>query len=402
MATPPHPSSLRPPEPGRRRLPVRPSAENLRKQAKRRAKTDGIPLANAQHALARAYGCRGWAELMHVVETMLRGADQTMDVRSEMEALPTAANANDRERVRAILDSGAFTQHDLDLALARSVLRFDERGTIARLLLEHGADPDGQYGSGYGPIVFGCGESLDVEGLRFLLHAGCDVTFPRIDTKYGPTCPLDTWLGTYVRGRNDAKHAGVELLLSRGAVVPPDVTPPILAIHRGDARGLAQLLDREPSLARRTFRDMPYGNIKLAGGTLLHCAVEFGEIACAEELLKRHADVNARAETIDGVGGQTPIFHAIHTNGDGNLDTLRWLVDRAGPRIDLSVRATWRGDAGWAIRGFDPTTQPMTPLEYAERAARGLDPKHASYYPRKQEEMSILRSLERTGTTGNA
>ena len=139
----------------RKKLPVKPSIEHLRKRAKRLSRVDrALALADAQHRIAREYGCRNWAELTHMVEAMNRGAGQLSYVKYEMEALPQAANSSDLEKVREILASGEFTQHDLDLALARSVLRFGERGGIAQLLVDHSADPDGQYGSDYGPIVF--------------------------------------------------------------------------------------------------------------------------------------------------------------------------------------------------------------------------------------------------------
>lgn len=312
-------------DPTRKRLPVKPSEENLRKQAKRLAKSGSIPLADAQHQLAREYGAKHWAELMHTVETMLRGADQMAYVKYEMEALPKAANANDIERVRAILNSGEFTQHDLDLALARSVLRFDQRGAIARLLLEHGADPDGQYGSGYGPIIFGTGECLDVEGLRFLIDAGADVTFAPVDTKYGPTCPLSSWLGTYLRGRNAAKREGVDLLLSRGAHVPAEITPALLAIHRDDA---AQLADASPD-PLATFETMPY--VEPKGLTLLHYACEFGAGSCVAWLIASGADVNRRSRS-----GTTPLHHAARGGDAALIERLldagarQWIADDQG------------------------------------------------------------------------
>lgn len=352
----------------RKKLPVNPSLEHLQKQAKRRVKQHpAFKLAEAQHQLAQEYGCKNWAELAHVVETMSRGSDQVANVRREIEPLPKAARAVDLALVRQILAGGSFTQHDLDQALSHALWYGDEpdwpqRKELADLLLGHGADPDGQYGGNYGPVVFGTGECLQPAGLQYLIDAGADVTFGRIATKYGAVCPLDHALGTYVRGRNDRKHRVIDILLRHGAHIPAEVTPPILAIHRGDAGLLAELLDRDPGLITRRFPDMPYGNIRLRGATLVHCAVEFGEIACLEELLHRHADINLKAEVIDGIGGQTPVFHAINTNCDGNFSTLEYLVKTAGPAIDMSVRATWN-----AYGEVQPKA--MTPWEYAQSAA---------------------------------
>ena len=42
-------------------LPPNPSAEHLRKQAKRLAKAGNLKLAAAQHRLANDYGFAGWA-----------------------------------------------------------------------------------------------------------------------------------------------------------------------------------------------------------------------------------------------------------------------------------------------------------------------------------------------------
>jgi ATP-dependent Lon protease len=55
----------------RKRLPNNPSEENLRKQAKRLARDEGLQLAAAQHRLAKEYGYRNWAELMQLVEARL-------------------------------------------------------------------------------------------------------------------------------------------------------------------------------------------------------------------------------------------------------------------------------------------------------------------------------------------
>lgn len=372
----------------RKRLPVRPSEENLKKQAKRLSKQQHLQLSEAQHRLAAEYGCGNWAELMHVVETMNRGADQLANVKRKVEPLPQAVRARDFEKVRAILASGQFTQHDLDSGLAHAAWYggdgpdvLNVRREIFDMLLDHGADPDGQYGSAYGPIVFGTGECLDVHGLQWLIDAGANVTFPPVDTKYGSQCALSYWLGTYVRGDNDAKHRGIEILLKHGAFIPPEVTAPILAIHRGDAKGLAELLDRDPSLVRKTFADMPYGNIELRGASLLHCAVEFDEIECCGILLDRGADANIRADVIDGVGGQTPVFHLLNTYWASHLATLEYLIRCVGTKIDLSIRATWRRFDG-------PRRTAVTPLEYAEETGdEGRKNRDA--------EIALLRSIEK-------
>jgi ankyrin repeat protein len=374
----------------RKKLPVNPSLEHLQKQAKRRVKQNPLlQLAAAQQHLAKEYGCKNWAELAQVVGSMSRRPDLLVNDEKRYAPMPNAARAGDLEQVRHILHEGTFTQHDLDQSLAHALWYGDEstwpaRKALADLLLDHGADPDGQYGSGgYGPIVFGTGECIQSDGLQYLVDAGADVTFPPVPTKYGSQCPLSQILGTYLRGRNDCKHRYIEILLQHGAQMPPEVTPPILAIHRGAARQLGELLDRDPGLLHKTFSNLPYGNLALGGATLLHCAVEFGEIECLDELLKRGADLNCKAEIIDGIGGQTPVFHAIATNGDDNFYTLAHLAKHQGHRVDPAGRATWRRHGAVQPR-------PMTPVEFAEHAARTED---AQWRKKIPEELAILRSL---------
>lgn len=376
----------------RKKLPVNPSLEHLQKQAKRRVKTNpALQLTEAQHLLAREYGCKNWAELARVVETMSRGAND-LTPGPNFSPLPDAANRGDLEGVRRILASGDFTRHDLDQALSRAtwgLSQFPERRPIGELLLEHGADPDGQYGNNYGPILFAACEGLDPEGIQFLIDAGADASFPPIATKYGTLCPLSHVLGTYVRGRNAWKHQCIDLLLANHACVPPEVTPPVLAIHRGDARQLRELIGRDPGLLTQTFPDMPYGNISLRGATLLHCAVEFGEIECVEELLtswtrvrNARADIRTKAQIIDGIGGQTAIYHAIASWRDANVPLLEFLIARVGEFIDWHSKATFR------LFG-EVVAPPLTPREYA---FRGVDESVAS--PAKKRELELVRNAD--------
>jgi Ankyrin repeat len=370
------------PLPPRKQLPLDPSIEHLRKQAKRLAAAQSMPLAKAQHHLAGDYGCASWADLLRVVESLQRGSDQLTGGHTPMTPLPEAANRNDLPRVMEILAAGSFTRHDLDQALARAVLRFSQRRKIAEVLIEHGADPDGQYGGSYGPIVLVTGECLDPEGLEFLIRHGADVRFAPVQSKYGPTSPLIATLGTYARGVNDLKHRCIDLLLAHGALLPSSVTPAMLAIHRGDVEALDLALSEHPASVHQHFPDMPFGNLRLAGGTLLHLAVEVGEMPCIERLLALGADLNARSLVSDDCGGQTPIFHAVATIQGAGFPILEYLLRQPGRWIDhdVSARLMVFGQA---------TPRTMTVQEYA----RWTMSEAPADWPRSSDqELDLLRS----------
>ncbi len=353
--------STRQQPPGARlRLPINPSIEHLRKQAKRlHGQRPSLSLQQAQHQLAKAYGCRDWEELTTMVERMARGADQLHGDRSSESPLAAAVNREDLDGARAILAAGTFTRHDLDLALARAVLAFSRRQEFADLLMEHGADPDGQYGSGYGPLALVTGECLDPDGLQFLIDHRADVAFAPLMTTYGETSMLGNVLGTYLRGANARKHRCIAILLEHGAPLPSAVTPALLAIHRGDVMELRRLLAADPALVHRTCPAMPYGNVALGGATLLHCAVEFDELDYIRELLAHGADINRRAEPGGGHLGQTPVFHALNSRWADKIRTLELLVELAGERLDPLLTATFS-------RYGEPRATAVSALAWAE------------------------------------
>lgn len=278
--------------------------------------------------------------------------------------LSAATDRNDLAAVRGLLAAGV-ARADLDRALARSVLRFAERRAIAELLVAHGADPDGQYGGDYGPLALVTGECLDPDGMAFLAAHGAHLDFAPVATKYGEACMVGSVLGTYHRGDNARKHRCLDLLLGLRAPVPAAVGPALLALHRGDAAALARLCAGDPGLATRRFPDMPYGNTRLAGGTLLHAAVEFDEHEAIDVLLRHGADPNARSAAGHG---PTPVFHAIAlgweaaTGWGHKLATIDHLLLRCGAALDLSLRA--------AIQRSDQSapTAVMTACELAASA----------------------------------
>lgn len=60
-------------------LPLHPSLEHLRKQAKARRRERGGDLSQAQHELAREYGFDGWPKLVHHVQAVtLTGLERAL------------------------------------------------------------------------------------------------------------------------------------------------------------------------------------------------------------------------------------------------------------------------------------------------------------------------------------
>ncbi len=356
-------STSQPSQAIRRSLPSRPNLDHLRSTAKRRLdelkKTDPeVKLHTAQLLLAREYGFPSWRPLKAYVDAILAPSD---DWRTRPESLPEAADRKDIERVRDLLNKPDVAQHDLDLALARGLCGQGDESTrdlrfaIADLLLEAGANPNGQYGGNYGPIVFAVCEGLDADALEYLIAHGADVSFEPISTKYGMQTPMSHTL-TYVRGRNAAKHRCVELLIKNGAVYQDS---PAFCIHRGDVTALRQEIQKDPGLLHWRFIDWNgIGNLNLGGATLLHFAIEFGEAECVDFLLDEGADINAKAERTQEAGGQTPIFHAIQSWKGAHFSLLRHLVKREGSRIDWSAKAVLR------LYGTDHPTE-ISALDYA-------------------------------------
>ena len=122
--------------------------------------------------------------------------------------------------------------------------------------------------------------------------------------------------------------------------------PPVMDLLRGRLDLLAEQIDADPELVNRRFPELDLGVtgrrlLSLRGATLLHAASEFGNVEAAKLLLERGADVNARA-TVDqaGLGGQTPIFHAVTQFQDWGVPVAQLLLERGA---DLAVRAKLPG-----------------------------------------------------------
>jgi ankyrin repeat protein len=367
--------------------------EHLRKQAKAllRAANEGdasakarLPmnapqLSDAQHVIAKENGFASWPKLKAYFDAKDRQANEPGDV---SRALPKAVNERDHELAQQILARGEHTQHDLDLALARACMR---DVSLAPILVEHGANPNGEYGGNYGPIILAACEAHAPEGLKFLIDHGADVhANPRRKTKYGAAnTPMRMAIGTYLRGNLDRKHRCIELLIEAGADYDDDA---VMDIHRGRIDSLRARLDADPRLVHQRF-DLDYGSLlTLRGVTLLHIAAEFNERAAVDVLLERGADLNARATIgTDGLGGQTPIFHVIGSNQGACYPLFEHLLSK---RPDLTVRAKIQANAIVYEKSESDEILELTPLEYALRY------EHEPKWREASREVKALRALD--------
>jgi ankyrin repeat protein len=98
------------------------------------------------------------------------------------------------------------------------------------------------------------------------------------------------------------------------------------------------------------------------GVSALHVCAEFNSVRCAAVLIERGADVNARAGVdADGLGGQTPLFHAVNSNQNHCRPVMELLVD-AGADLDVRLKGlVWGAGFEWETVVFD-----VTPISYAQ------------------------------------
>jgi ankyrin repeat protein len=246
-----------------------------------------------------------------------------------------------------MLTHGSDVHQGGDGPLMRAALN-GYRIPMMELLVAHGADVNALW-HGHFPIIFAPCESMDPAALQWLLDQGANPNCrdPRQSAagQPFPGTALDYLVAGYARSV-ERLSASIDLLLQAGGQTKYD-SPAVLALLRDRLHNLAEQIDADPALANRRFPELDCGmsggrRLTLQGGTLLHVAAEYGNLAAAALLVDRGADVNARA-TIDdaGVGGQTAIFHAVTQYDDGGLPVTQLLLERGA---DLTVRAKLPGD----------------------------------------------------------
>jgi ankyrin repeat protein len=376
-----------------RPLPERPNLRHLKDQAKDLLKAgEAQSLTEAQFKIARLYGFANWPKLKEHVDSL-----------EEIGQLKQAIDTNDLERVKGLMkrnpelhraplgygkngpltwvaecrvpweapgpvrlamaewmiENGSDLHQGGDGPLMRAAL-MGHRIPMMELLVAHGADVNAEW-NGYFPILFAPCETVEPKPIKWLLEHGANPNSVREGRKYGGTA-LDYVIGTY--GRSAQLGECMDILVEAGGVTKYDV-PPVLDLLRGRLDLLAKHLDADRMLVHRRFSELDFGStgarlLKLRGATLLHVAAEYGNLEAAILLLERGAGVNSRAELDeDGVGGQTPIFHAVTQFFDGGLLMTQFLAERGA---DLSVRVKLPGHYERPGEVVD-----CTPLGYALR-----------------------------------
>jgi hypothetical protein len=330
-----------------RRLPVRPSLDQLKHQAKellkniRRGDRDSlaefrafhpthddeeINLADVQFALARSYGASSWPRMVQsckLIEAIWR--DDVAAVRELVTRHPNllhedavirnrnwgppmtyAANLGHDNIIRMLYELGA---RDLESAIDRAALQ-GKIGT-ARMLYEWLGSPPPDDALG-GPAY-----TLSASGTELLLEIGAKVM-----ENGKRLAPVDVVLETDSR-KPVEKHKILELYVQHGLELPDT---PVMALHRGRIDLLEAHLNRDPKLLQRTFTHeeiyppemgchdevLATQGTPLAGTTLLHLCVDYDELEIARWLLERGMDPNARAAVAaGGFGGHTALFATV-------------------------------------------------------------------------------------------
>jgi ankyrin repeat protein len=361
-------------------LPPKPNLRHLKGQAKDRLTNGEAPsLAMALFQVAREYGFPSWPKLRdHVLALPFAAnlkeaidADDFAEVRHLVLKHPELKHApigyggdgpltwaaecrGSREPSKARLDiaewlinNGCDIHEGGDAPLMRASLD-GSRTAMMALLVRHGANVNAAWHGVY-PVVFAPCETLDPIALDWLLRHGADPDCGEVSEWHSkgrshPGTALDFVLGTYVRDK-EALVQSINLIRKADGSSQYD-EPGVIATISGDSTEIDMLLGKDPSVVERRYPSLNIGAtagrmLTLKGATLLHVAAEFGQGGIAKQLIEAGANIDARAATDpQGMGGQTPIFHAATQGHDFGIDVVRLLLSRGA---DLTFRCQLPG-----------------------------------------------------------
>ena len=199
--------------------------------------------------------------------------------------------------------------------------------------------------------LLGAFEEHSPAGIREALAAGISPTEP-IEGKR----PIDCLIEMYLRSPDFAEC--LQIMLDAGATTGD---PLLEAILLDDDAALSILLAKSTGSLQRKLNAL-CAFTSCRGVSPLHICAEFNCTRCARVLLDAGADVNARADQdAAGLGGHTPLFHAVNSIFNYCRPVMEILVD-AGADLDIRVGALlWGESMNWETVVYD-----VTPISYAQ------------------------------------
>jgi hypothetical protein len=397
-----------------RHLPVRPSLDQLKHQARdllrairandpfavaelelhhpKKIQPPSAKLADAQLVLARSYQASGWPRLVlacKLIDAIWRDdAEAVRDIVVRYPKLlhedalirkgsnwgPPMSYAANLGRDRIITMLYELGARDLQSAIDRATLQ-SKIGT-ARMLHAMAGAPRPAAGALDGPAY-----TLSASGTALMFELGARLR----DDDGVLRAPVSVVLETDARDP-EAKHRILEMYVDHGFQLPDT---PTMAVHRGRLDLLEAHLVRDPGLPGRLFTHeeiyptelgcndevLATHGTPLAGTTLLHMCIDYDELEIARWLIDSGADVNARAAVdSDGFGGHTPLFATVVSQPNYRMNQGR--KPQAAPFAELllehgadpNVRASLRKQLH---PGYGPETlheyRDVTPLSWGQR-----------------------------------
>ncbi len=312
------------------------------------------------------YGAAGIAHHGALTRLLLeRGADPNDD-----ETPYHSPESYDNDALKALVESGKVTAENLVMMLIRKHDWHDLDG--AAYLLARGADPNHQGRWGFTPLHHAIERDNRLEIIALLLDHGADPS----RTQEGVTA----YAMAARRGRGDL----LELFGPRGLSVPlTGIDQLIAACARNDAKEVATILEREPSLM---------GEVQAMGGKLIAEFAGNGNTGGVGLLLDLGVKPGAVFEHGDGYWDVAPGSTALHVAAwRMRHDTVKLLIARGAPvdvrdgknRTPLVLAVKACVDSFW--------TERRTPESVAVLLAAGASPGSVAFPSGYGEVDDLLR-----------
>jgi ankyrin repeat protein len=194
-------------------------------------------------------------------------------------------------------------------------------------------------------------ELHSAKGIREALDAGADP-----HSSIGGKTPIQILAEMYNRSPRFVEC--LRLMLDEGATFQD---PALEAVLLDDDDRLRKLVSASPdTLNRRLSMDCAF--TPLQGVSPLHVCAEYNSVNCARFTLEKGVSVDVRADIdSNGLGGQSPLFHAVNSNHNNCRRVMELLVE-AGADLGIRLQAlVWGLGFEWETIIFD-----VTPISYAQ------------------------------------